>query len=164
MIAATVTFYNVVVWAHISAVVLAFGPTFAYGIFLAIAGRDDPRSLPTIFRVLQRIDRSMVTIGAIVILITGLYLAGDSWDFGDFFVAWGLIAIIVLMGMVHGFFLPNERRAEQLARRDIEASGGGRVEFSREFNEVSGKMARLGPVAGLIVILTIYVMAAKPFL
>ena len=106
----------------------------------------------------------MVTIGAIVILITGLYLAGDSWDFGDFFVAWGLIAIIVLLGMVHGFFLPNERRAEQLAQRDIEASGGGKVEFSREFNEVSGKMARLGPVAGLIVILTIYVMAAKPFL
>ena len=164
MIAATVTFYNVVVWAHISAVVLAFGPTFAYGIFIAIAGRDDPRSLPTIFRVLQRIDRSMVTIGAIVILITGLYLAGDSWDFGDFFVAWGLIAIIVLIGMVHGFFLPNERRAEQLARRDIEASDGGKVELSREFNEVSGKMARLGPVAGLIVILTIYVMAAKPFL
>ena len=39
MIAAAVTFYNVVVWLHISAVVLAFGPTFAYGIFIALARR-----------------------------------------------------------------------------------------------------------------------------
>ncbi len=30
--------------------------------------------------------------------------------------------------------------------------------------DVSGRSARMGPVAGLIVILTIYVMAAKPFL
>ena len=87
----------------------------------------------------------MVTIGAILILLTGLYLAGDRWDFGDFFVTWGLLAIIVLLGLVHGFFLPNERRAEQLAKRDIEASGGGEVQFSDEFDEVSGKHGPHGP-------------------
>ena len=32
-----VTFYNVVVWLHISSVVLAFGPTFAFGIYVALA-------------------------------------------------------------------------------------------------------------------------------
>lgn len=164
MVTVAVTFYDVVLWVHVSSVVVAFGPTFAYGVFLAIAARDDPRSVPVIYRVLQRIDRSFVTIGATVVLLTGLYLASDAWDFGYFFVAWGVVAIIVLLGLLHGFFLPNERRAERLARRDIETAGGGEVRFSREFDEVGAKMARMSPIAGLIVILTVYVMVAKPFL
>ena len=43
-----VTFYNVVVWLHVSAVVIAFGPTFAFGIYFAVAGRKYPRALPAI--------------------------------------------------------------------------------------------------------------------
>ena len=32
-----VQFYDVIVWLHVSAVVVAFGPTFAYGIYFARA-------------------------------------------------------------------------------------------------------------------------------
>jgi hypothetical protein len=161
-----VTFYNVVVWLHVTAVVLAFGPTFAFGIYLAVAARKYPRAMPAVIESSLTISRSMVTLGGILILITGIYLASrDPWSFGDFFVAWGIIAILVLLGLVHGFFIPNDRRALRAANRDIEAAGPtGDVEFSREFDEVSQRSARVGPVAGLIVILTIYVMAAKPFL
>jgi len=155
-----VTFYNVVLWLHISSVVLAFGPTFAYGLWITVAIRNEPRSVPFVYAVLQRIDRSFVTIGGVLIVLTGLYLTGDRWDFGFFFVTWGILAILILLGLAHGFFLPNERRAEQLAHRDLERG----EEFSSEFDMVNGKMARVGPVAGLIVILTIYVMTAKPFL
>jgi hypothetical protein len=161
-----VTFYNVVVWLHVSAVVLAFGPTFAFGIYLALAQRKYPRAIPAVIEAQTTISRSMVTIGGVLILITGVYLsAQDAWQFSDFFVAWGLIAIIVLIGLVHGFFIPNDTRALRAAKRDIEDAGPtGEVEFGREFTEHSGRSARMGPIAGLIVILTIYVMAAKPFL
>lgn len=160
-----VTFYNVVVWLHVSAVVVAFGPTFAFGIYLALAGRKYRRAMPAMLEATTQINRSLVTIGGILILITGLYLAGKSWEMSDFFVIWGLLAIIALLGMVHGFFIPNDQRALRAAKRDIEAAGPtGEVEFSQEFNEFSGRSARLGPIAGLLVILTIYVMAAKPFL
>ena len=159
-----VTFFDVVLWLHISAVVLAFGPTFAYGIYLATAGRNHPRSIPAILAAQNVINRSMVTLGMIVILATGIYLAADRWDFSDFFVGWGILALLVLFGLVHGFFLPNDRRAAELAERDINAAGTGEVRFSDEFDEVSGRSARIGPIAGLLVIVTIYVMAAKPFL
>ncbi len=161
-----VTFYNVVVWLHVSAVVVAFGPTFAFGIYFAVAGRKYPRALPAIREATITINRSMVTLGAIVIFLSGLYLASRvPWSFSDFFVIWGLLAIIVLMGLVHGFFLPNDQRALQISKRDIEASGPtGDVHFSDAHEELTGRNARMGPVAGLIVILTIYVMAAKPFL
>lgn len=164
MTTVAVTFYDVVLWLHLSSLVVAFGPTFAYGVYIAIASRDDPHSLPLIYRVLQRIDRSFVTIGGVLVLLTGLYLASDRWDFGYFFVAWGIIAIVVLLGLTHAYFLPNERRAEQLARRDLDAARGGEARLGREYEQVSRGMARIGPIAGLIVVVTIYVMTAKPFL
>jgi hypothetical protein len=161
-----VTFYNVVVWLHVSAVVVAFGPTFAFGIYLALAGRKYPRAMPAMIEATNTINRSLVTLGGIVILLSGIYLASrEPWSFGDFFIVWGLIASIVLLGLVHGFFLPNDQSALRAAKRDIEEAGPtGEVEFSREFREHTGRSARMGPIAGLIVILTIYVMAAKPFL
>ena len=159
-----VTFYDVVVWLHITAVVIAFGATFAFGVYMALTIGKYPRSVPAVIEAQMLITRTMVTGGALVILATGIYLTADRWDFGYFFVTWGLVAIVVLLGLAHGFFLPHDRRALEAARRDIEASPGEKVEFSEEFNRASGAGARMGPIAGLIVILTIYVMAAKPFL
>jgi hypothetical protein len=159
-----VTFYDVVVWLHITSVVIAFGATFAFGIYVALAVGKYPRSVPAVLEAQTIINRSMVTIGGVLILVTGIYLAADRWDFGYFFVTWGILAIIVLLGLVHGFFLPHDRRALDAARRDIKASPGDPVEFGEEFNRNSAASARMGPIAGLIVILTIYVMTAKPFL
>ena len=42
MSVATVQFYDVIVWLHVTAVVLAFGPTFSYGLFFATAGKTNP--------------------------------------------------------------------------------------------------------------------------
>jgi small-conductance mechanosensitive channel len=162
--ALAVTFYDVVVWLHVSSVVIGFGATFAFGIYIALAIAKHPRSLPAVLEAQTAINRTMVTIGGVLILVTGIYLTADRWDFGYFFVTWGLIAIIVLLGLVHGYFLPHDRRALEAARRDIEASPGDQVEFGEEFNRNSAASARMGPIAGVIVILTIYVMTAKPFL
>ena len=159
-----VEFYNVVVWLHVTAVVIAFGATFAFGIYIALAVARHPRSVPAVLEAQTLINRTMVTGGALVILVTGLYLAADADVFDTFFVGWGIVATVVLLGLVHGWFLPHDRRALAAARRDIEASPGEKVEFGEEFNRASAASARMGPIAGLIVILTIYVMAAKPFL
>jgi hypothetical protein len=164
IVAAEVQFYDVVVWLHVSSVVLAFGPTFAFGIYLAVARGKYPRSMPAILDAQCKISRTMLTIAALVVLASGIYLTSDRWEFGDFFVIAGLVAIVVLLGMVHGFFVPNEVRAREVAERDIEASGPGEVNFSDEFERRMRNSAIGGPIAGLIVILTIYFMTTKPFL
>jgi hypothetical protein len=153
MIAAGVQFYEVVVWLHITAVVLAFGPTFAYPMFMANAGRQGPQAIIAVSRAIVTWGRLATTGGLILILLTGLYLADDLWDFGYFFVTWGLAATIVLFGLVHGFFLPRTKQV-------IAAAEGGRVE---EIQAIAAQVKRVGPVANLLVILTIYVMTAKPF-
>ncbi len=160
---AAVSFYEVVLWLHVTAVVVGFGGTFAYGVLLAAARRSAPRSLPGLLGALQANDRSLVTAGGVLVLITGLYLTVDRWDFGELFIGWGIVAIVALLGLVHGYFIPNERRAQEAAERDIEASGAAEVEFGEGFEALNVGLARMGAVAGLIVVLTIYVMVAKPF-
>ena len=160
-----VTFYDVVVWLHVSSVVVAFGPTFAFGIYLALAARKYPRAMPAVLESTITISRSMVTIGGVLILLTCVYLAADRWDFSEFFIGWGILAILVLLGLAHGFFIPHDSRALRAAKHDIDAAGPtGEVQFGEDFQRETGLSARMGPVAGLIVIVTIYVMVAKPFL
>lgn len=164
MVVADVQFYDVVVWLHVSGVVLAFGPTFAFGLYMGFVGRNDPRSVPVVLEAQSLIMRTMTTIGILIILASGIYLAADRWEFSDFFVAWGIVALLVLLALIYGAFLPNNRRERQAAERDIERAGAGEVEFSPGFWDVVRRDQVLGPLAGLTVILTIYVMVAKPFL
>lgn len=165
MLTAAVSFYDVVQWIHVSAVVIGFGSTFAYGVLLAAVGKSNARSLPALLRAIETNDRSLVTIGAIVVLLSGLYLAADRWNFSEVFIGWGILAVLVLLGLVHGLFIPTERRARQAAERSIEASGqAGDVQFGADFDRANKRLSVAGTVAGLIVVLTIYMMVAKPFL
>jgi hypothetical protein len=162
MLTASVEFYDVVLFFHISAVVLAFGPTFAYGLFIAIAQREGGIAVPAVGRSIVTWDRIAGTLGMAVILLSGIYMASrDFWDFSDFFISWGFVAIIVLFGLAHGYFAPKTREAVRLAERDLGDGGGS---LSTEFEALSTQIAKVGSAAGLIIILTIYVMTAKPFL
>jgi hypothetical protein len=159
-----VTFYDVVVWFHITAVVLAFGPTFAFGIYVAATQRNHPRSIPAVLEAQSAINLTLVTWGGVAVLVSGIYLAADGDWFDTAFVGFGILSIIVLLGLVHGYFLPHDRRALAAAKRDIERAGSGEVEFGEEYNRATAASAKMGPIAGLLVIITIYFMAAKPFL
>jgi uncharacterized membrane protein len=159
-----VQFYDVIVWLHVTAVVFAFGPTFAFALYLTMTAKNHPRSMPAVLEAQNAINLYMITIGGLVVLVTGLYLAADGDWFDEVFVGVGIVAIVVLLGLVHGFFLPHDRRALDAARRDIDAAGSGDVEFGEDFHRASAASARMGTIAGLIVILTIYFMVAKPFL
>jgi hypothetical protein len=162
MVAATVTFYGVVVFFHIAAVVIGFGPTFAYGAYMATAQREGGQAIPLIGRTIVFWDRTVNTAAMTLILLTGIYLASDGpYGTGSFFISWGFVAIVILFALTHAFFIPRTRRAVELAERDLAAPDG---KLSAEFEALSGQLAKVGIAAGLLVILTIYVMTAKPFL
>jgi hypothetical protein len=97
------------------------------------------------------------------VLAAGVYLTIDRWEFGDVFVSLGIIAILVLLGLTHGFFLPRERRIAELAERDIAASGGGEVKLSDELRALVKGTAMVGNFVALIVIVTLFFMTVKPF-
>lgn len=158
-----VTFYDVVLWLHITFVVLAFGPTFAYPLFLATAERTDPRSLPVIGKAIVAWDR----IGQILllgILIAGVYLAGRIDQFSEFYVSWGFIAVIVIGAASGAYLTPKTKKMIEIVERDIAGAGDGPVTLSSEFQALNKQVGMVGTIVGIFIILTIYVMTAQPFL
>lgn len=154
--------YKIALFLHILAVVLAFGPTFGYGIFFSVAPQH-PRAVPAILTGIQRTDRYLVDPGMIVLLLAGIYLliaSDDAWGGGDAFITVGFLAIIVLFGLQHAFFRPQTARALELAERDLKAGD----EFSPEFEAISQRLSKVGSLAGLIVVVTIFFMSYKPFM
>jgi len=154
--------YKIALFLHILAVVLAFGPTFGYGILFSVLP-DHPRSTPAVIAGVQKIDRYLVSPGLVVVLLAGVYLmvaSDDAWDGSEAFITVGFIAIIALFGLQHGFFRPQTAKARALAERDLKAGDT----LSEEFEEVSRRLGTVGPIAGLIVVVAIFFMSYKPFM
>ena len=147
---------------HIIAVVAGFGVVFAYPIMFAVAGRQDPRSLPLIHRIEHTIERVLINPGLLLVVIAGIYLASDGHRWSEFFVQWGLGAAIVIGALVGAVMIPTAKRAEQLAARDVAASGEGPVQMSEDYRALTRRLSAVGTLLSLIVVLTILFMVVKP--
>jgi hypothetical protein len=152
--------YKFALFLHILAVVLAFGPTFGYALFFSVVPQH-PRATPAILAGIQKTDRYLVNPGMIVLLLAGLYLLSDGpWKTSDAFIGVGFLAILVLFGLQHGFFQPKVREARALAERDLKAGDT----LSAEFTALGDRIGKVGTLAGLIVVVTVFFMAYQPFL
>lgn len=152
--------YKIALFLHILAVVLAFGPTFGYGFFFSVLPQF-PRSAPAILAGVQKVDRFLVQPGMIVLLVAGIFLQADGdWDASEAFISVGYFAIILLFALQQAFFRPQTQKAKELAERDLKSGDA----LSEEFTALSQRIGKVGGLAGLIVVVTIFFMAYKPFL
>lgn len=154
--------YKFALFFHIIAVVVALGPTFGYGIFFSVLPKY-PRAAPALIAGMRKTDRLLVNPGMILLLVAGIVLlatSGSVWSGSQFFVVWGFIAIIALFGVQHGFFAPRMARLQEIADRDL-AKGDT---FSAEFEATSQRIAQVGAATGVLIVVTVFIMAYKPFL
>ncbi len=156
---ANITAYNFGLFIHVLAVVVAFGPTFAYGIFGAVAERTAPAAVPAVIRGMQKVDRTLVTPGMVVLLLAGMYLiAKAEISFGESWVSVGFLAIIVLFGLSHGYFAPRLKQALTVSERDLAGDG----DLSDEYRAITKQIETGGKIAGLVVVIAIFFMVVKP--
>jgi hypothetical protein len=162
--------YEVVLAVHIMAVVIAFGVTFAYPIMFAVAAKHDPRSLPLVHRIEYSVERMLVNPGLALVLLAGIYLASKGHYWSDFFVQWGLAAVVVIGALIGAVMIPTAKRAEVAAARDVAAmtasAGGGSgadtsasVEMSNEYRALVRRLSTVGSLLSLLVLVTIAIMA-----
>jgi hypothetical protein len=154
--------YDVVLAVHVMAVVIAFGVTFAYPIMFAVGARRDPRSLPVLHRIEYTIERTLINGGLVLVLAAGIFLASDGHHWSEFFVQWGLGAVVVIGAVLGGVMIPTAKRAETLAERDIAAAGDGPIEMSAEYGALTRRLATVGSLLSALVLITILFMAIKP--
>jgi uncharacterized membrane protein len=159
-----ITFYNVVLFIHISAAVIAFGGTFTYGLVQALVTRPDQRRhVPFWHHVQREIGAKLITPAAVIILAAGIYLsAAGNFSFGDAFVTIGILIIVVLLGLGHAFFLPTESRAAEVAERAIAAAGDGEIVLGAEYEALAKRLAAVGIASNVLVLVAIFVMVIKP--
>jgi hypothetical protein len=157
-----VTFYDVVLAIHIMAVVVAFGVAFAYPIMFAVGARSDPRSLPVLHRIEYTIERILINGGLVLVLGAGIFLASDGHHWSEFFVQWGLGAVIVIGGLVGAVMIPTAKLAETVAARDIAAAGDGPIEMGEEYRALVRRLSIVGSLLSVLVLITILFMTIQP--
>ena len=156
MVSASLRFYDIVVFIHVIAVVTAFGVTFVYPLIFPLTQRRAPDKLAWLHQLQGDIGQKIITPSAAIVLLAGLYLAlsGDvPYDLGDWWVGFGLLAVLVLLGLGGAFFAPRERRLAELAERDMAAG-----KLSEEYEHLAVQVARVGAASSLLVAVTVLFM------
>jgi MFS family permease len=153
-----VQFYDVMVAVHIAAVVIAFGVTFTYPLTGPLTARTAPQHVPWLHRMQAETGKKIIMPAGLLLLAAGIYLVADSdaWSLGDWWVTFGLVAIVVLLGLGGAYFGPREERLAELASRDLGPDGQGAL--SEEYRRMAQQLGMVGAAASLLVLTTVVVM------
>lgn len=156
-------FYTFVLFLHIASAVIAFGATFAFPIIDVTIRRVDLRALPVWNEAQNQIGMKLITPGAILVLISGIYMASDRWDkFGGFWFSAAGVIVIVLLGLGHGFFAPTARKMRAQAETDLAAGAAERGSMSPAYEALAARTRTVGIFSTLLVLLALLLMVWKP--
>jgi hypothetical protein len=154
-----VQFYDISVWLHVSAVVVGFGATFAESLTFPLALKVGRQHLPYVHRLGIAINQRLASPALVLIIITGIYQTADRWEFSDFWISATFAIAIILGGLNGAYLIPGEKRL--LAQVERELSGGA-GELSVEYQRKARQMGMVGALAGVLVLLAVFFMVAKP--
>jgi hypothetical protein len=158
-----VSTYDGVLALHIAAVVVAFGWIFALPVFYLVARRHSPRALPLLHRIEYTAMRLILNPALVVVLGAGIYLAADRHRWDEFFVQWGLGAMVVIGAIAGSVTIPLAKRAEQAALGDLAAPGeGGEPRRGAAYRRAERRLVATGAVLWVLVLATVVIMTIKP--
>ena len=159
---AKVDAYSVSVFIHIAAVVIGFGSTYALALTFPVAQRVGDQHLPYVHQFSLAIARYLATPALVVVLATGLYQVaddpGDAIGFGDAWISASFLILIVLGALNGAYFIPADKRLGAMVERDLAQSG----EPSEEYNAGAKQGAIVGPIAGILILIALFLMTTKP--
>lgn len=145
--------YDVVLWLHITAVVVAFGVLFAYPVFLTLNARIPVAQRAALHRFQIAFSKRVTgpTIG--IILLAGIYLASDAHLWSK---AWVIVPFVLLF-VIAGLGATVLRRGEEHL---LEAAEGG---DERTYATTLSALMRWTYLVILLIVVAIFFMSAKPF-
>ena len=151
-LSATVRFYDVVLWVHITAVIVAFGALFAYPLFLSVNARAPIGERASFHRLQIAFSKRITGPTIVLILAAGIYLASDAHLWKEGWVGAGLALLIVIAGLGATVLRKGEERLLALA----------------ESADETGYDAALKPIMAwtaltvALLVVTVFLMAVKP--
>jgi uncharacterized membrane protein len=146
-----VSLYDGVKAVHIMAVVAAYGLPLAYPLLIPYVRRHNPEALPGVHAVQYRLNKYLTGPGTAIILLAGVYMATEHDLWGEPWVIVGLAIIAIIGGLGGAVVVPSSERLSQVAPG------------SAEYAAVYARYMRAEVTLGVLVLVAIFFMAAKPF-
>jgi uncharacterized membrane protein len=154
-----ISFYDLSVWVHVSAVVVGFGAMFAEALAFPVAMKVGVKHLPYVHQLQLAINQRLAGPGLGLIILTGIYQTIDAdWGFGSFWISATIVIAIVLGAMSGAYFIPTDRRLAVQAQRELDETGN----VSDDYQRRARMEGILGAVAGVLVIAAVFLMVTKP--
>jgi hypothetical protein len=159
-----VTSYLVVQAVHVMAVVAAYGLPMAYPMLLPYLRRRHPRSMPGVHDVQYRLNQRLTGPGTAIILAAGIYMASKHSLWGETWVTVPVVIMAVIVVVGGGVIVPASRRMAQLSRVDVDGAGAGAsVSWSADYDRVWARYLAAEILLGVLVLVAVFFMVAKPF-
>ena len=159
------SFYDLAVAVHVMAVIVAFGPLFAFPLFISVTERRDPLSLPVVLRAVNRTERLIVVPATALVGFTGVYQAMDgpfSFD-DDIWMTLGFILYLAVFGLLVFLVEPLRAQAADEADRFMEESDDDEVvAVSERYRERMRIPHALMPAFLVVLLFIVYLMEVKP--
>lgn len=162
MLVAAVYFWQIALAVHVVFVVAAFGLLLAYP-FVAIAvERFDRRAVPAVHQARQLLGRSLVNPGLLIVVIAGVYLAVEEHQWHQFYVQWGIGAVLVIGAIEGAFVIRQSGKLAQLAQRDLDASrSNGQLSWSSDYLAARGRADQVNALLAVLVVVTTFLMVVQ---
>ncbi len=113
-------------------------------------------------RIEYTIERVLINPGLLLVILAGIYLASKGHYWSQFFVQWGLGAVVVIGALIGAVMIPTAKRAETIAERDVAAAGGGEITMSDDYRALVRRLSSVGTLLSVLVLVTILFMVIKP--
>ena len=148
------------------AAIVAFGPLFAFPLFISVTERRDTLSLPVVLRAVNRTERAIVVPVGALVGFTGVYLAIDgpfSFD-DDLWMSIGFGLYLLVFGALVLVVEPMRAQAADEADRLLEEAD--HVDHELALSDAYHARMRLPnalmPAIGIVILFIVYLMEIKP--
>ena len=158
---ASITFHSILVFIHVTAAVVGLGATFALAVGFPLAVRlGDPRLMPFVHKLSLEVTRKLASPALLVILITGIWQALDAdISLGEPWISATFVIVIVLGALQGAYFTRTDRKLIAMVERELAA---GATKLSAEYQKEAGREGGMGALAGLLIVVAVFLMVTKP--
>jgi hypothetical protein len=150
--------YSLSVFVHVSAVVVGFGATFAEAIMFPVAMKAGVRHLPYVHKLQLAINQRLATPALAIVILTGLYQTSERWEWDVAWINATFVIVLVIGGLLGGYFIPADRRLAAQAERELAETG----EVSEDYLKQARREGMVGALTGLLLIAAVFLMVTKP--
>jgi hypothetical protein len=160
------SFYDASVAVHVMASIVAFGPLFAFPLFISVTERRDLLSLPVVLRAVNRTERAIVVPVGALVEFTGVYQAIDgpfAFD-DDLWMTVGFGLYLLVFGALVLAVEPMRAQAADEAERMLDEAEDEDEELplSDAYHARMRVPNALMPAIGIVLLFIVYLMEVKP--